>query len=281
MEPSVTTIDLGDDRVKFDIISAGISVVTLNRPQKLNALTDSMHVALRKAWNLAEADDRISAVILRGAGDRAFSSGQDLDEVGDMAPTSLGGSGRPGYPRLTDLELLSKPIVCALHGYVLGGGLELALAADIIVAADDATLGLPEVTHGMIAGAGGLFRLTRQMPPRVAMAAIMTGESFSARAAERWGLVNEVVPRADLDQAALQWAEKLVAKPRNALLAAREIAYTSYNLSLPEAFDKIYPAEIRRRQTTDTTAIRARFREPDDTSVTHSIKSEAVKPSAE
>jgi len=147
-----------------------VAHITLNRPQVLNAMNLQMHEDLAKIWEDFESDETIWLAVLSGAGDRAFSVGQDLKESailsrrGEMPPSSFGSLGKPGWPRLTDRFDLSKPIIAKVQGFALGGGFELALACDIVIAANDAVFGLPEARMGLIPGAGGVFRLTRQAP---------------------------------------------------------------------------------------------------------------------
>ncbi|GAA2042945.1 hypothetical protein GCM10009839_52430 [Catenulispora yoronensis] len=152
-----------------------VAYVTLNRPDCLNAMDLRMHEELALIWDDFETDDELWLAVLTGAGDRAFSAGQDLKELaerirsGAAAPATFGSRGKPGWPRLTERFTLTKPVIARVNGHAFGGGFELALACDVIVAADHATFALPEAKLGLIAGAGGVFRLTRQAPYRIAL----------------------------------------------------------------------------------------------------------------
>src|SRR5262249_12691080 len=164
-----------------------------------------MHEELAAAWDDIEIDDDVWVAVLTGAGDRAFSVGQDLRERARLdrdgtPPSSFGSRGQPGWPRLTERFDLSKPVAARVDRYALGGGFELALACDLIVASDRAVFALPEPRLGLVPGAGGAFRLSRQVPLKVAMGYLLTGRRMAARTALDLGLVNQVVPRQDLDR---------------------------------------------------------------------------------
>nr|ADU56070.1 hypothetical protein CA37-47 [uncultured organism CA37] len=215
-----------------------------------------MHEELAEIWDDIEADDEIRVVVLTGAGDRAFSVGQDLKERAQRdaagAPGSTFGSrGQPGWPRLTERFDFSKPVVARIDGYALGGGLELALACDLVVASDRSVFGLPEVRLGLVPGAGGVFRLIRQMPQRTAMGYLLTGRRFDAATAYRFGLVNDVVPAERLDACVDSWVSDLVASAPLSVRAIKEAALRSVDLPLPDAFTATYRWEERRRDSTD------------------------------
>jgi len=158
---------MSEGRVRYEK-KDHVAYVTMNRPEVLNAMDRRMHEELAEIWDDVEADDDIRAVVLTGAGTRAFSVGQDLKERAlltdaGVAASTFGSQGQVGHPRLTDRFTLSKPVVARVHGYALGGGFELVLACDIVVASQEAVFGLPEVRLGLIPGAGGVFRLPRQL----------------------------------------------------------------------------------------------------------------------
>jgi crotonobetainyl-CoA hydratase/dehydration protein DpgD len=233
-----------------------VARVTLDRPEVLNAMDLRMHEELAQVWDDIEADDRIRVVVLTGAGDRAFSVGQDLkerarrDEAG-TPPATFGSRGQPGWPRLTERFGFSKPVVARVDGYALGGGLELVLACDVVVASDRAVFGLPEARLGLVPGAGGVFRLVRQLPQRVAMGYLLTGRRFDAATAHAYGLVNDVVPAERLDACVEQWTADLVVSAPLSVRAIKEAALRSADLPLPEAFDATYRWEERRRHSAD------------------------------
>jgi dehydration protein DpgD len=233
-----------------------VAYVTLDRPAVLNAMDLRMHEELAEIWDDFEKDDHLWAAVLTGSGTRAFSVGQDLKElvqrVDDGEPaSSFGSQGKPGWPRLTERFALSKPIVARVNGYALGGGFELALACDIIVAADHAQFALPEAGLGLIAGAGGVFRLARQLPFKTAMGYLLTGRRFTASRAFELGLVNEVVPAEDLDASVDGWVRDILKCAPLAVRAVKEAATKSVTLPLDEAFSASYEWEERRRHSTD------------------------------
>jgi dehydration protein DpgD len=243
-------------RVRYEK-TGPVARVTLDRPRVLNAMDLRMHQELAEVWDDVEADPQIWVALLTGAGDRAFSVGQDLKEqaalirAGHPPTSSFGSRGRPGWPRLTERTEMVKPVVAKVRGYALGGGFELALACDVVVAAQDATFALPEATLGLVAGAGGVFRLSRQIPVKVAMGHLLTGRRLDARRAYQLGLVNEVVPAADLDECAEGWVADIVRAAPLAVQAVKQVVARSATLPIEEAFAATYPAEERRRNSQD------------------------------
>ncbi|MCE7003173.1 enoyl-CoA hydratase-related protein [Kibdelosporangium philippinense] len=233
-----------------------VAYVTMNRPEVLNAMDRQMHTELAEIWDDVEADDDVRAVVLTGAGTRAFSVGQDLKERAQRnssgePESTFGSRGQAGHPRLTDRFTLSKPVVARVHGYALGGGFELALACDIVIASSEAVFALPEVQLGLIAGAGGVFRLPRQLPQKVAMGYLLTGRRMDAATALQYGLVNEVVPVDSLDQCVAEWTDSLVRAAPLSVRAIKEAVLRSLDLPLEEAFTTSYVWEERRRRSSD------------------------------
>ncbi|GGN94062.1 enoyl-CoA hydratase [Streptomyces albiflavescens] len=239
--------------------SGHVARITLNRPAVLNAMNLAMHEQLTEIWDDFENDDDMWVAVLSGTGDRAFSVGQDLKELerrtreGIAEPSTFGSRGKPGWPRLTERFRMAKPVVARVHGYALGGGFELALACDVIVAAEHAEFGLPEARMGLIAGAGGVFRLTRQAPLRVALGHLMTGRRMSAARAYELGLVNSVVPAEELDTCVDGWVEDILRCAPLAVRAVKEAALASVDLPLEQAFATRYVWEERRMHSDDAT----------------------------
>jgi crotonobetainyl-CoA hydratase len=202
-----------------------VLLVTLNRPEARNAVNMAVTLGLGDALEQAEHDPAIWAVVVTGAGDKAFCAGADLKAVArheeispqDPARAAWGFAGYVSHH-------ISKPTIAAVNGFALGGGTEIALASDLVVAAETASFGLPEARRGIIAGAGGLFRLPAQIPKKVAMAMILTGEPITARRALELGLVNQVVPQADVVNAALGLAGKIALNAPLAVQASKRIA---------------------------------------------------------
>lgn len=228
-----------------------VARITIDRPSVLNALDLQTHEELREAWDDFERDANVWVGVLTGSGERAFSTGQDLKERAELIrqrvpPTTFGAGDAAGTPRLTERFQLTKPLIARVNGYALGGGFELALACDIIVAADHATFGLPEAKHGLVPGAGGFFRLMRQIPLKAAVAHAMTGRPMTAARAYELGLVNDVVPYADLDGCVDGYVRDILRSSPHAVRVLKEVAARSAHLSLPEAFKTGYDWERRR-----------------------------------
>jgi enoyl-CoA hydratase/carnithine racemase len=232
-----------------------VGYVTLDRPDVLNAMDRRMHHELGVVWDDIEADDDVRVVVLTGAGDRAFSVGMDLKELtrlnGQAPPSTFGSRGQPGWPRLTERFSFAKPVVVRVNGYALGGGLELALAGDIVVAAEHSVFALPEARLGMVPGAGGAFRLARQLPLKVAMGYLLTGRQMGAATALEYGLINEVAPADELDDRVAQWTDDLLRSAPLSVQAIKEAVMRSLDLSLSEAFMTRYPWEERRMHSRD------------------------------
>ncbi|MDH6108570.1 dehydration protein DpgD [Kitasatospora sp. MAP12-15] len=234
-----------------------VARVTLDRPDRLNAMDLRMHEELACVWDDFEADDEVWLAVLTGAGDRAFSAGQDLKELaariaeGTNTPSTFGSRGKPGWPRLTERFDLAKPVIARVNGHAFGGGFELALACDVVVAADTATFALPEAKLGLIAGAGGVFRLARQAPYRVALGHLITGRPMTADRAYELGLVNEVVPAADLDACVDAWVADILRCSPLAVRAIKEAAASAATTPLEQAFRTRYPWEERRMHSED------------------------------
>lgn len=202
-----------------------ILIVTINRPAARNAVNAAVHVGIGEALETAEKDAEIRAVIITGAGDTSFCAGADLVALSrgenlapdDVAQQAWGFAGMVAHP-------ISKPIIAAVNGFAFGGGCEIALMSDLIVAADTAQFGLPEVKVGLFAAAGGAFRLIRQLPQKLAMEHLLTGDPFDAQAALRYGFANRVVPLADLLPTAIALAEKIAANAPLSVQASKRVA---------------------------------------------------------
>lgn len=199
-------------------------LVTLNRPEARNAVNNDLMLGVGEALDHADADPDIWVVVITGAGDKAFCAGADLKEAaagrlgrGDDRFESWGFAGYVTHH-------ISKPTIAAVNGFALGGGTEIVLASDLAVASETATFGLPEVARGIIAGAGGAFRLPRQIPQKIAMELILTGQPLSATRALELGLINRVVPQSELLDAALALADQVCANAPLAVQTSKRIA---------------------------------------------------------
>jgi enoyl-CoA hydratase len=197
----------------------GVALVTLDRPAALNALSFGLLAELADRLEALDADASVRCVVLTGAGERAFAAGADIRELRDQTPASLEASG--AFAPWDRIGRLGLPLVAAVRGFALGGGCELAMACDVIVAGEDAAFGQPEILIGVIPGAGGTQRLTRAVGPALAMDMTLTGRRLDAREAERAGLVSRVVPAADVVAEALEVASRIAAGPPLAVRAAK------------------------------------------------------------
>lgn len=208
--------------------------ITLDRP-KANAIDAATSQAMGAAFQQLAEDDGLSVAIVSGGGERFFSAGWDLKAAAaGEAPDADQGVG--GFAGLTEHWDLNKPVIAAVNGMALGGGFELALAADLIVAADHAEFALTEARIGLIGDAGGVIRLPRRLPRSIAMEMMMTGRRASAEELARWGLVNQVVPSADLMTAARELADRVAACAPLSLQAIKEIDRATAGAGEREAF---------------------------------------------
>lgn len=193
-----------------------VLVMTLDRPEVMNAVDGALTRDLGAVLERLEDDARLRVGVITGAGP-AFCAGLDMKAVAAGAPIAATRHPEHGFAGIT-ARPIGKPLVAALNGAAVGGGLEIALACDLIIAAEGARLGLPEVRHGVFAAGGGVARLARQLPERVASELLLAGRLMSAAEAREWGLVNAVVPEADVLGEALRTAREIAA---NAPLAVR------------------------------------------------------------
>ena len=208
----------------------GVALVTIDRPSRRNALSFGLLRELAEALERLDADPSVRCVVLTGAGERAFAAGADIGELASQTPTALADGG--GFDAWGRIDRIGVPLVAAVRGYALGGGCELAMACDVIVAGDDATFGQPEITIGVMPGAGGTQRLTRAIGKARAMELVLTGASIDARTALELGLVSRVVPAEATLREALALAERIAAGPPLAVRAAKQAVLRAAELPL-------------------------------------------------
>jgi len=211
-----------------------VGIVTLNRPQQLNALSYGLVKELSLAMEAFDQDEKIRVIIVTG-GEKVFAAGADIKEMVDATPFDERLQGRLGFR--DRINKISKPIIAAVSGYALGGGCELAMTCDIIIASETARFGQPEINIGAIPGSGGTQRLTRIVGKHRAMSMVLTGEHLSASEAESCGLVNNVVPVELLLEEAKSVAKKIASKSPLAVKLAKEAILKSDNASLDEGLD--------------------------------------------
>ncbi|HEY0736604.1 MAG TPA: enoyl-CoA hydratase-related protein [Herpetosiphonaceae bacterium] len=213
-----------------------VAIVMLNRPKQLNALSQAVLREVDAALDELAADDAVRAIILTGSGDRAFAAGADIGELSALESATQGRALATRSHQLgRKMADLDKPIIAAINGFALGGGLELALACDFRLASDTAQVGLPEVTLGIIPGWGGTQRLPRLVGPGMAKLLMMSGERIDAAEALRLGIVERVYPQAELLDAAKQLAQKLAGMPPLSIAAIKQAVNHGLNMTLDDA----------------------------------------------
>jgi crotonobetainyl-CoA hydratase len=203
-----------------------IMLITINRPEVMNAINAAATKAIADALEAADSDRGVRVVIITGAGDRAFSAGADLKALArgeTFFPDGYEQFGFAGYVN----HFISKPTIAAVNGFALGGGTEITLASDLAVAAETATFGLPEVKRGIIAGAGGAFRLPQQVPWKMGLEMLFTGEPIDAQSALRHGLVNHVVAGPAVLDTAMELAARIAANAPLSVQSSKRIAYNT------------------------------------------------------
>ncbi len=231
-----------------------ITLITINRPEVMNALHPQTSEELDKAFNDFQDDSEQWIAILTGAGDKAFSAGNDLKWQAEHGSSALGEfmyALRGGFGGLHRRMDCYKPMIAAVNGFALGGGFEMVMACDIVIASETASFGLPEPRVGLMAGAGGVHRLPRQIGYHHAMGMILTGRRVDAEEALRFGIVNEVVsPNALLDTA-FAWAAQILECAPLSVRASKEAALKGLDVGLDKATAATYPVHQAMRKSED------------------------------
>lgn len=231
-----------------------LTILTINRPEVMNSLHPPACREMDEAFNSFSEDPDAWVAIITGAGDKAFCAGNDLKwqaQHGGEAVREAMSSLKGGFGGITRRFDCYKPIIAAVNGLALGGGFELALASDIVVAAESALFAFPEPRVGLMPGAGGVDRLPRQIPYHFAMGLLLTARRISAQEAKEMGLVNEVVPLEDLMPTAKRWAAEILQCAPLAVRACKEAAQEGLNFPLSEVVGKKWPGAIRMRESED------------------------------
>jgi enoyl-CoA hydratase/carnithine racemase len=210
----------------------GVATITINRPKKRNAMNRETIREILSVLDDVEKDASVRVVVITGAGDRAFSAGADIGGMEGRTPLDLRRSSQLGQQMMNRVEDLEKPVIAALNGYALGGGLELAMACDFRIASESARLGQPEINIGLIPGWGGTQRLPRFVGKALAKEIIFTGRMIDAKTAEQMGLVNKVIPADQLKLAVEKLATELLNKPPVAIKVAKQLINNSTETSI-------------------------------------------------
>jgi enoyl-CoA hydratase/carnithine racemase len=219
-----------------------VLVVTINRAEVMNAVHRPANLELEKVFDDFAADAGLWVAVITGAGDKAFCAGNDLKYQAAGNDTTIPPAGFGG---LTGRIGLHKPVIAAVNGLAMGGGFEIALACDLIIASENAFFALPEPRVGLAASAGGLLRLPREIPLKLAMGVILAGKRISARQGEQYGFVNEVVPQGEALAAALRWAEEILLGSPLSIRASKETVARSIDAERTGALyhaQKSFPA---------------------------------------
>ena len=211
----------------------GVLTITINRPAQKNAVNRDVAVAVASALDLLDSDPLLSVGVLTGAGG-TFSAGMDLKAFANGQTPILPGRGFGGVTQ----AVVRKPLIAAVEGWALGGGFEMALGCDLIVAAEDAKFGLPEVKRGLIAGEGGVIRLPQRIPYHVALKVLLTGEPLSAVDAKQYGLVSELTAPGGALQQAQELAQRIAGNAPLALARVKEVLRETQGLNVTEAFKR-------------------------------------------
>lgn len=246
--------------VDFDLTD-GVALVTINRPERANALDAEHYAALSAAWSRVRDDEDVRAAVITGAGERVFSAGADLKSW-------VGRERKLADHWLTQKEQLLnrgielwKPVIAAVNGACVGGGMTLMLATDLRVAVTGARFGLSEVRRGIVAANGGTQRIMKQLPYAVAMEMLLLGEEIDAETALRWGLINRVVDRTELIPTAMDIAARIGRNAPLAVRAAKELAVRSFDMSLSEGLRMEQFVNLALHGSEDTRRARQAFAE--------------------
>jgi enoyl-CoA hydratase/carnithine racemase len=235
-----------------------VGTITINRPEKLNAMTPEMAAALVAAVTEFNTDDAIRCVILTGAGEKAFSAGSDIRTLDDY-DSAWNFRNRPDY--CDAIRALLKPSIAAVNGYAFGGGLETAMACDIRIAAANASFAAPEIKLGWIGGGGMAVNLAHAIGPSNAALMVMTGDPIDAATAEKWGLVSRVVPQAELMAEAMKIAQSIAARAPIAAETAKLNLRAAWELSIASAISYERDLQAICFATEDAKEGRAAFKE--------------------
>ncbi|MBI1779176.1 MAG: enoyl-CoA hydratase/isomerase family protein [Proteobacteria bacterium] len=217
-------------------LEAGVARITIDRPERMNAVDQETEAELIRLWEEIERDRVVRVVVLTGAGERAFSTGADMKAANGVSGLDYWAAPRPGgFGGIALRDTLNVPVIARVNGHAVGGGFEMVLGCDIVVAAEHASFGLPEPRVGRLALDGGIALLPRRIPHVLAMGMLLTGRRIAAAEAFRMGLVNEVVPAAELDQAVGRWVDDILACAPLSVRAIKRMVKAGSKLSPQEA----------------------------------------------
>ncbi len=246
--------------VDFDL-HEGVATITINRPERMNAMDQEHYRALSEVWVRVRDDEAVRVAVITGAGEKAFSTGADIKDY-LTRDTSWAAAWATQQDQLLNRGLeVWKPVVAAVNGICVGGGLTLLLATDIRVASEHATFALPEVKRGVIAANGGTQRVLAQLPHAIAMEMLLTGDAINAETALRFGLINKIAPTGELLSHAQNYAQRVAVNAPLAVRAAKELAIRSRDLDLNSGLRLEQLVARLLRETADAKEGPAAFRE--------------------
>jgi enoyl-CoA hydratase/carnithine racemase len=235
------------------VVRDHVATVTLARPEVLNAIDLPTEAQLQQIWSELEQRTDVRVIVLTGAGERAFCVGADMKNSPSTSGLEYWAAPRPGgFGGIALRETLNIPVIARVNGFALGGGFEMVLGCDIVVACDEASFGLPEPLVGRLPLDGGMTLLQRQIPHRIALGMLLTGQRVSAQRALDVGLINEVVPRADLDAAVTRWANQILACAPLSVQAIKQVVRQTATLTPPQAQALRLPALVAALQSEDS-----------------------------
>jgi len=237
--------------VRFEIVDH-VANVTIDRPDRLNAIDAAAEAELMRIWEAIEGNREIRVVVLTGAGDRAFCAGADMKGGSGVSGLEYWAAPRPGgFGGIALRETLDVPVIARVNGHALGGGMEMVLGCDIVIASEKATFGLPEPRVGRLALDGGIAIMPRRIPHVLAMGMLLTGRRIGAAEAMRFGLVNEVAPAAELDAAVARWVADILACAPLSIRAVKQMVRAGEALSPREAQMLRLPALVEALRSSD------------------------------
>ena len=218
--------------------------IYINRPDKMNAINPETSIELKHIFEQFKSNDNLKVAILSGSGEKAFSAGNDLKHIrSDSDP-------KVPFGGITSDYICYKPIIAAINGFALGGGLEIALSCDILIASDKSTFGFPEPKVGLFAGAGGAAKLAKLLPQKLALSLLLTGKLINSTEAKNIGLISEIVPAKDILNRAREIANEILKCSPLAISATKQIIYNEYPTDYdPDNIEKVYSEVIKLRNS--------------------------------
>ena len=235
------------------VVNDHVATVTLARPEVLNAIDLASEAELQHIWSELERRSDVRAVVLTGQGERAFCVGADMKNSPSTSGLEYWAAARPGgFGGIALRDTLNVPVIARVNGFALGGGFEMVLGCDIVIACEEASFGLPEPLVGRLPLDGGMTLLQRQIPHRIALAMLLTGQRISAKRALEIGLINEVVPRAELDATVARWVAQILACAPLSIQAIKAVVRQTAGMSPTQAQAMRLPALVAALQSEDS-----------------------------